>query len=110
MAQDYACIMYGILTSLLLVAAMAEMACRIVIVARLAFGASSIGVGSGIRGIRGMIIGGRLTSSSLAVWRGSLSPSLSLGLGSLANQMLHAIAISACGLCGARSGPLRRFC
>ena len=107
MAQDYACIMYGILTSLLLVAAMAEMACRIVIVARLAFGASSIGVGSGIRG---MIIGGRLTSSSLAVWRGSLSPSLSLGLGSLANQMLHAIAISACGLCGARSGPLRRFC
>jgi hypothetical protein len=77
MAQDNACIMYGILTSPPAVAAIhqssfrwrAEMACRIVVVVWLAPGTISIGIGigNGSSGISGMIIGRR---GRRVVWRG----------------------------------------
>jgi hypothetical protein len=74
MAQDNACIMYGILTSpacggdppVILSPGGAEMACRMVFVAWLAFGVISIGIGSGSSGISGMIIGRR----GRVVWLG----------------------------------------
>ena len=76
MAQDNACIMYGILTSPPPVAAIhqsffrwrAEMACQIVAVVWLASGTISIGIciGNGSSGISGMIIGRR----GRVVWRG----------------------------------------
>jgi hypothetical protein len=79
----------------------AEMACRTVVVVWLASGTTiSIGIGIGIgnssSGISGMIIGRRGRVVSL-VWRVGVG---SLGLGSFANQQLHAIAISACGALG----------
>jgi hypothetical protein len=74
----------------------AEMACRIVVVVWLASGTTisiGIGIGNSSSGIGGMIIGRR----GRVVWRVCVG---SLGLGSFANQQLHAIAISACGALG----------
>jgi hypothetical protein len=52
----------------------AEMACRMVFVAWLAFGVISIGIGNGSSGIGGMIIGRR----GRVVWRGRVWCALSV--------------------------------